>query len=349
MPFPGLPLLPTTIVGSYPQPDWLIDREGLKSRLPPRVRARELWRIEEALLADAQEAATLVAISDQKLAGVDIIGDGEMRRESYSNRLATALDGIDIDTPGVAIDRTGAPNPVPRVAGPIRRTAPIEAHDARFLKERAGGWVKITIPGPFTMTQQAQNDHYPDDRSLAMDYADAVNAEARDLFAAGVDIVQLDEPYLQAKADQARAFALEAINRAVKDVGGLTALHICFGYAHVHRGAAKPKGYAFLEELEASDVDIISVEAAQPKLDPSILQELPSKHIMYGVIDLNDPTVETPETVATRIRAALPYVDPERLIIAPDCGMKYHSREVAFGKLKAMVDGAAIVRRELAG
>jgi 5-methyltetrahydropteroyltriglutamate--homocysteine methyltransferase len=349
MPFPGLPLLPTTIVGSYPQPDWLIDREGLKSRLPPRVRARELWRIEESLLADAQEAATLVAISDQKLAGIDIIGDGEMRRESYSNRLATALDGIDIDTPGVAIDRTGAPNPVPRVAGPIRRTRPIEAQDARFLKERAGGWVKITIPGPFTMTQQAQNDHYPDDRSLAMDYADAVNAEARDLFAAGVDIVQLDEPYLQAKADQARAFALEAINRAVKDVGGLTALHICFGYAHVHRGAAKPKGYAFLEELEASEVDIISVEAAQPKLDPSILQELPSKHIMYGVIDLNDPTVETPETVAARIREALPYVDPERLIIAPDCGMKYHSRQVAFGKLKAMVDGAAIVRRELAG
>jgi 5-methyltetrahydropteroyltriglutamate--homocysteine methyltransferase len=349
MPFPGLPLLPTTIVGSYPQPDWLIDREGLKSRLPPRVRARELWRIEESLLADAQEAATLVAISDQKLAGIDIVGDGEMRRESYSNRLATALDGIDIDNPGVAIDRTGAPNPVPRVAGPIRRTAPIEAHDARFLKERAGGWVKVTIPGPFTMTQQAQNDHYPDDRSLAMDYADAVNAEARDLFAAGVDIVQLDEPYLQAKADQARAFALDAINRAVKDVGGLTALHICFGYAHVHRGAAKPKGYAFLEELEASDVDIISVEAAQPKLDPSILQELPSKHIMYGVIDLNDPTVETPETVAARIRAALPYVDAERLIIAPDCGMKYHSREVAFGKLKAMADGAAIVRRELEG
>jgi 5-methyltetrahydropteroyltriglutamate--homocysteine methyltransferase len=321
----------------------------LKSRLPPRVRARELWRIEESLLADAQEAATLVAISDQKLAGVDIIGDGEMRRESYSNRLATALDGIDIDIPGVAMDRTGAANPVPRVAGPIRRTGPIEAQDAGFLKQRAGGWVKITIPGPFTMTQQAQNDHYPDDRALAMDYADAVNAEARDLFAAGVDIVQLDEPYLQAKADQARDFAIDAINRAVKGVGGLTALHICFGYAHVHRGAAKPKGYAFLEELEASDVDIISIEAAQPKLDPSILRELPSKHIMYGVIDLNDPTVETPETVAARIREALPFIDPERLIIAPDCGMKYHSREVAFGKLKAMVDGAAIVRREIAG
>jgi 5-methyltetrahydropteroyltriglutamate--homocysteine methyltransferase len=349
MPLSGLPLLPTTIVGSYPQPDWLIDREGLKSRLPPRVRARELWRIEESLLADAQEAATLVAISDQKLAGIDIIGDGEMRRESYSNRLATALEGIDIDTPGVAMDRTGAPNPVPRVAGPIRRTGPIEAQDAGFLKQRAGGWVKITIPGPFTMTQQAQNDHYPDDRSLAMDYADAVNAEARDLFAAGVDIVQLDEPYLQAKADEARHFAIEAINRAVKDVGGLTALHICFGYAHVHRGAAKPKGYAFLEELEASDVDIISIEAAQPRLDPSILRELPGKYIMYGVIDLNDPTVETPETVAARIREALPHIDPERLIIAPDCGMKYHSRAVAFGKLKAMADGAAIVRRELQG
>jgi 5-methyltetrahydropteroyltriglutamate--homocysteine methyltransferase len=272
-----------------------------------------------------------------------------MRRESYSNRLATALAGIDIDTPGMAVDRTGAMNPVPRVSGPIRRTGPIEAQDAAFLKARAGGPVKITIPGPFTMTQQAQNDHYPDDRSLAMDYADAVNAEARDLFAAGVDIVQLDEPYLQAKADQARSFAIDAINRAVKDVGGLTALHICFGYAHVHKGAAKPGGYAFLEELEVSDVDIISIEAAQPNLDPAILRELPSKYIMYGVIDLNDPNVESAETVAARIRRALPFIDAERLIIAPDCGMKYQSREVAFGKLKAMADGAAIVRRELTG
>ncbi|MCR5881139.1 hypothetical protein [Phenylobacterium sp. J367] len=345
----GLPLLPTTIVGSYPQPDWLIDREGLKSRLPPRVRAKELWRIPEGLLADAQEAATLVAISDQKLAGIDIVGDGEMRRESYSNRLATALSGIETDPPGMAMDRTGAMNPVPRVAGPIRRTGPIESQDAAFLKGRAGVPVKITIPGPFTMTQQAQNDHYPDDRSLALDYADAVNAEARDLFAAGVDIVQLDEPYLQAKADQARSFAIEAINRAVKGLPGLTALHICFGYAHVHKGASKPGGYAFLEELEASDVDIISIEAAQPKLDPSILRELPSKHIMYGVIDMNDPNVETAETVAARIREALPYIDAERLIVAPDCGMKYISREVAFGKLKAMADGAAIVRRELGG
>ncbi|HVI33889.1 hypothetical protein [Phenylobacterium sp.] len=345
----GLPLLPTTIVGSYPQPEWLIDREGLKSRLPPRVRARELWRIPEPMLADAQEAATLVAISDQKLAGIDIVGDGEMRRESYSNRLATALDGIDIDQPGTAIDRTGKANPVPRVAGPIRRRGPIEAQDARFLKERAGGWVKITLPGPFTMTQQAQNDHYPDDAAMAMAYAAAVNEEIHDLFAAGVDVVQLDEPYLQARPEQARGYAIEAIERALDGVKGITALHVCFGYAHVHQGAAKPKAYEFLAELDRSSVDIISIEAAQPRLDPAILAELPSKRIMYGVIDLNDPAVETPELVAERIREALPYVDAERLVIAPDCGMKYHPREVAFGKLKAMVDGAKIVRGELGG
>lgn len=344
----GLPLLPTTIVGSYPQPEWLIDREGLKSRLPPRVRARELWRIPEPMLADAQEAATLVAISDQKLAGIDIVGDGEMRRESYSNRLATALDGIDIDQPGTAIDRTGKANPVPRVAGPIRRRGPIEAQDARFLKDRAGGWVKITLPGPFTMTQQAQNDHYPDDAAMAMAYAAAVNEEVHDLFAAGVDVVQLDEPYLQARPEQARGYAIEAIERALDGVKGITALHVCFGYAHVHQGAAKPKAYEFLAELDRSSVDIISIEAAQPRLDPAILAELPSKRIMYGVIDLNDPAIETAETVADRIREALPYIDPERLIIAPDCGMKYHPREVAFGKLKAMVDGAKIVRGELA-
>lgn len=345
----GLPLLPTTIVGSYPQPEWLIDREGLKSRLPPRVRAKELWRVPEPWLADAQEAATLVAISDQKLAGVDIVGDGEIRRESYSNRLATALEGIDIDRPGTAMDRTGAPNPVPRVAGPIRRVRPIEAQDAGFLKARAGGWVKITLPGPFTMTQQAQNDHYPDAAALAMDYAAAVNAEMKDLFAAGVDIVQLDEPYLQARPDEARGYALEAIERAVDGVGGITALHVCFGYAHVHRGAAKPRGYDFLTELDAASVDIISIEAAQPRLDPAILEGLPSKRIMYGVIDLNDLAVETPETVAGRIREALPHIDPERLIIAPDCGMKYLPRDVAFGKLKAMVEGTRTVRQELGG
>jgi len=344
-----LPLLPTTVVGSHPQPDWLIDRERLKSRLPPRVRARELWRVAEPWLAEAQEAATLMAIRDQEEAGLDLIGDGEMRRESYSNRLATALSGIDIDNPGVAIDRTGAANPVPRVVGPIRRTSPIEAQDVAFLRRHARGPVKITLPGPFTMTQQAQNDWYPDDEALAMDYARAVNAEIRDLFAAGADVVQLDEPYLQARPRDAGRYALEAINTAVDGVGGVTALHVCFGYAHVHHGKAKPSGYDFLAELDAAQVDVISVEAAQPRLDPAVLARLPSKTIMLGVIDLDDPAVETPEVVAARIRAALVHVPADRLWIAPDCGMKYHRRDVALGKLRAMVDGARIVRRELTG
>jgi 5-methyltetrahydropteroyltriglutamate--homocysteine methyltransferase len=345
----GLPLLPTTIVGSYPQPEWLIDRERLKGRLPPRVRDATLWRIEAGWLDDAQEAATLMALSDQRLAGIDIVGDGEMRRESYSNRLATALDGIDIERAGKALDRTGAANPVPRVSGPIHRRAPIEAREAADFVRRAGGWTKITLPGPFTMTQQAQNDYYPDDEALAMDYAAAVNAEIKDLHAAGVSIVQLDEPYLQARARSARGYAVRAINRALEGVEGLTALHICFGYAHVHAGAAKPKDYDFLAELADSAVDIISIEAAQPRLDPAILRDLPGKRIMYGVIDLNDPLVETAETVADRLRAALEHAEPERIIAAPDCGMKYQSREVAFGKLKAMADGAAIVRREIGG
>jgi 5-methyltetrahydropteroyltriglutamate--homocysteine methyltransferase len=343
-------LLPTAIVGSYPQPEWLIDREKLKGRLPPRVRAKELWRVPELWLADAQEAATLVAISDQELAGIDIIGDGEMRRESYSNALANALSGIDIDKPGSAMDRTGNANPVPRVAGRISRLKSIEGDNAAFLKRRAHcNCVKITLPGPFTMTQQAQNDFYDTDEALAMDYATAVNAELKDLFANGVDIVQLDEPYLQARADKARAYALKAIDAAVAGVGGLTALHICFGYAYVHEkhGGAKQGGYDFLGELNESKIDIISLEAAQPNLDPRILRELPDKRIMYGVIDLADPKVETAELVASRLRAALEHTTPEQLIAAPDCGMKYHSREVAFAKLKAMADGAAIVRKEL--
>ena len=346
---PGLPLLPTAIVGSYPQPDWLIDRDKLKSRLPPRVRAKELWRVGEPWLADAQEAATLVAISDQQLAGIDIVGDGEMRRESYSNALANALSGIDIDRPGSAMDRTGNANPVPRVAGRISRLRSIEGDNASFLKQRACGCVKITLPGPFTMTQQAQNDFYDTDEELALDYAAAVNAELKDLFANGVDIVQLDEPYLQARADKARAYALKAIDKAVEGVNGLTALHICFGYAYVHEkhGGAKQGGYDFLGELNESKIDIISLEAAQPNLDPRVLRQLPDKRIMYGVIDLNDPTVETAETVADRLRRALEHTKPEQLIAAPDCGMKYHSRETAFAKLKAMADGAAIVRREL--
>jgi 5-methyltetrahydropteroyltriglutamate--homocysteine methyltransferase len=344
-----LPLLPTTIVGSYPQPDWLIDRERLKKSLPPRVRAKELWRIDEAWLADAQEAATLVAIRDQELAGIDLVGDGEMRRESYSNRLATALSGIDSDNHGTAIDRTGKANPVPRVVGPIRRVGPIEVQDVAFLKRHSTKPVKLTIPGPFTMTQQAQNDYYPSAEGLAMDYAAAVNEEVRALFEAGVDVVQLDEPYLQARADQAQDYALAAIDRALEGVTGTTALHICFGYALVHGNTVKPKAYDFLAELNRSRVDVISVEAAQPNLDPSILAELPDKIIMYGVLDLSDPEIETPERVADRIRQALKYVSSDRLWIAPDCGMKYHSREVAFGKLKAMADGAAIVRRELKG
>lgn len=344
-----LPLLPTTIVGSYPQPDWLIDRERLKKSLPPRVRAKELWRIDEAWLADAQEAATLVAIRDQELAGIDLVGDGEMRRESYSNRLATALSGIDSVNHGTAIDRTGKANPVPRVVGPIRRVGPIEVQDVAFLKRHSTKPIKLTIPGPFTMTQQAQNDYYPSAEALAMDYAAAVNEEVRALFEAGVDVVQLDEPYLQARADQAQDYALAAIDRALEGATGTTALHICFGYALVHGNRVKPKAYDFLAELNRSRVDVISVEAAQPNLDPSILAELPDKIIMYGVLDLSDPEIETPERVADRIRQALKYVSSDRLWIAPDCGMKYHSRAVAFGKLKAMADGAAIVRRELKG
>lgn len=341
------PKLLTTIVGSYPQPEWLIDRDRLKSRLPPRVRATELWRMQSPLLEEAQNDATIIALLDQDRAGIDILGDGEMRRESYSNRLATALSGIDIDKPGSAQDRTGKSNPVPRVAGPIRRVEAIEAQDVPLLKRITDKPLKITIPGPFTMTQQAQNDYYDSDEALAMDYAAAVNEEMHALFAAGVHIVQLDEPYLQARADKARAYAVKALNRALQGVTGKTALHICFGYAHVHNGAAKPNGYSYLAELEETPVDIISVEAAQPRLDPVVLKDLPTKTIMYGVIDLNDNTVETPEIVAERIRGALKYVPAERLMIAPDCGMKYHSREVAFAKLKAMVDGTKIVRAEL--
>ena len=345
-----LPLLPTTIVGSYPQPDWLIDRERLNASLPPRVRRAELWRIADEWLPEAQEAATLMAMRDQEVLGIDIIGDGEMRRESYSNRLATALSGIDPEKHGTSIDRTGNANPVPLVSGPIKRIAPIESADAVFLREHTNRPVKLTLPGPFTMTQQAENGYYDTAEDLAMAYAEAVNEEIKDLFAAGVDVVQLDEPYLQARAQDAQSFALRAIDKALEGVTGTTALHICFGYARVHHGAGnheKPKAYDFLAELNESRVDVISVEAAQPGLDPQILSELPNKTIMYGVIDLATREVETPELVAKRIREALEYVAPERLWIAPDCGMKYHSRAEAQAKLKAMVDGTAIVRKEL--
>lgn len=339
-------LLPTSLVGSYPQPDWLIDREKLRGRFPPRVRAKELWRIDEAHLQEAQDDATLLAIRAQESAGLDIITDGEVRRESYSNRFATALGGIDIDNPGTAIDRTGHPNPVPRIAGKIRRERPVELRDAEFLVANTGRGTKITIPGPFTMTQQAQNDHYASDEAAAMDYAEAVNAEIKDLFAAGVDVVQLDEPYMQARPEKAKEYAIKAINRALDGVGGTTAVHLCFGYAHIVHDRPST-GYSFLPELEAASVDQISIEAAQSGLDLSILKELPSKSVMVGVVSLGDPEIETAEMVADRIRRALDVLPAERVIVAPDCGMKYIARDVAFGKLKAMADGAAIVRAEL--
>jgi len=338
-------LLPTTVVGSYVQPDWLVDRANLKGRLPPRVRAHEMWKVAEADLEEAQDTATLAAIHDLEHAGVDIISDGEIRRESYSNRFATALGGIDIDNPGSALDRTGHANPVPRVAGPIRRIRPVEVRDAEFLVANTERRTKITIPGPFTMTQQAQIDHYATPREAALAYAAAVNEEVKALFAAGIDVVQLDEPYMQARHEIAREYAVEAINRALDGVTGTTAVHLCFGYAHIVHD--RPSGYSFLPELEHCAADQISIEAAQPDLDLSILEALPSKTIILGVIGLGDPEIETPETVAARIRKALDVVPAERIVVAPDCGMKYISRDVGLGKLKAMVAGAEIVRAEI--
>jgi 5-methyltetrahydropteroyltriglutamate--homocysteine methyltransferase len=330
----------TTVVGSYPQPNWLIDRERLSERLPPRVRARELWRVPEPFLEEAQDDATRVAVRDMERAGVDVITDGEMRRESYSNRFATALDGVDLDDPGVALDRTGHENPVPRVVGPIRRTRPVEVRDAEFLRSITDRRIKITVPGPFTMTQQAQNDYYADDRSLALAYAEAVNEELRDLKAAGADVVQIDEPYLQARPEPAREYAVEAINRALDGVEGETVLHTCFGYAHIVKD--RPTGYPFLGELRDCLATHLSFEAAQPNLDPELLRDLPGKTIILGVLDLGSNEVETPEIVAGRVRKALEVLDPERLVVAPDCGMKYLSRELALRKLEAMVAGAGM-------
>ena len=339
-------LLPTTLVGSYPQPDWLIDRRLLAEIVPPRARARELWRVEAAWLEQAQDDATLLAIRDQERAGIDVVTDGEMRRESYSNRFATALEGMDADHPARIPSRTpGRYQIVPRVVGPIRRREPVQARDVAFLRANTDRPIKITIPGPFTMTQQLHDEHYRDEAALAFACAVALNEEIRDLFAAGADVVQLDEPFLQARPEAARRFAVPAIDRAVEGVQGTTALHLCFGYAA--RVKEKPSGYSFLPELAASKVDQISIEAAEPKLDCAILAWLPEKRIILGVLDLGDMAVETPALVAERIRRALPYVAPERLIVAPDCGLKYLPREVAFAKLQAMVAGAAVVRREL--
>jgi 5-methyltetrahydropteroyltriglutamate--homocysteine methyltransferase len=340
-------LFPTSLVGSYPQPDWLIDRERLAGRFPPRVRARELWRVDPAYLEEAQQDATLLAIRSQEDAGLDIVTDGEIRRESYSNRFATALDGVDIDNPGTALDRSGHPNPVPRIVGPIRRRHPVQVDDLTFLRAHTDRTVKVTVPGPFTMAQQAQNDYYPDREAAAFGYAEAVNEEVRDLFAAGADIVQLDEPYLQARPDEARGYGVAVVNRALEGAAGTTAVHVCFGYAAIIHD--RPAGYSFLPELAGSHADQVSIETAQSGLDCSVLTTLDGKTIILGVLDLNDLTPETPDQVLARARKALAYVPAEQLVLAPDCGMKYLPRDVASGKLAAMTEAAARLRSEFGG
>jgi len=337
-------LFPTTLVGSYPQPEWLIDRQKLAGRFPPRVRAKELWRIPEAQLAEAQDDATVLAIRAQEQAGLDIITDGEIRRESYSNRFATALEGIDIDNPGSALDRSGHPNPVPRIVGKIRRKHAVEVQDLLFLRKNTKKQVKITVPGPFTMLQQAQNDFYKSEEEAAMDYAAAVNAEIKDLFAAGADIVQIDEPYMQARPEKARQYGLKALNRALEGIAGETAVHICFGYAAIIH--SRPEGYSFLPEFAGCSCKQVSIETAQSKLDCSVLAKLKDKKIMVGVIDLSDMQVETPQTVVERAQRALKHMRPENMILAPDCGMKYLPREVADGKMKALVEGAKLLRSQ---
>ena len=342
-----LPLFPTSLVGSYAQPDWLIDRAKLAGRFPPRVRARELWRPAPEFLAEAQDDATLLAIHAQENAGLDILTDGEIRRESYSNHFATALDGLDLDHPGEALDRSGHPNPVPRVVGPIHRPAPVQVEDVRFLRAHTDRTIKVTVPGPFTMSQQAQDDYFHDAEQLAYSYADAVNAEVRDLFAAGADIVQLDEPYLQARPEPARQYGIRALNRALDGVVGTTAVHLCFGYAAIIH--ERPAGYSFLPELADCSCDQVSIETAQSNLDTSVLTHLAGKSIILGVIDLSDHAVESVDTVAHRVRRALDHVPAENVIIATDCGMKYLPRESAMGKMGAMAGAARLLRSEAGG
>ena len=339
-------LFPTSLVGSYPQPDWLIDRGRLAGRFPPRVRATELWRVAPDHLPEARDDAALLAIRAQEDAGLDIITDGEVRRESYSNAFATALDGIDIDNPGMALDRSGHPNPVPRITGPIRRRHPVNVADVQFLRAHTNRTVKVTVPGPFTMAEQAQNDYYPSKEAAAFGYAEAVNAEIADLFAAGADIVQLDEPYLQARPEAARQYGVKVLNAALEGISGTTAVHLCFGYAAIIH--ERPSGYSFLPELADSAAGQISIETAQSGLDCAVLAELTGKTIILGVLDLNDPAVETAQVVADRVRRALRYVPADRLVLAPDCGMKYLGRESAFGKLTAMTKAARALRAELA-
>ena len=339
-------LFPTSLVGSYPQPEWLIDRRRLSKQVP-RVRADDLWLVSPDRLEAAQDDATILAIRDQERAGLDIISDGEQRRESYSNRFATALDGVDTEHPGTTINRSGKPIPVPRIVGPIRRTRPVELRDLKVLRANTDRAIKATVPGPFTMSKQAQDDYYRDDEAVALAYADAVNAEIKDLFTAGADVVQIDEPWMQQHPDKARQYGLKALDRALDGVTGTVAVHLCFGYAAVVHD--KPSGYSFLPELDACKAEQISIEAAQPKLDLTILRQLPSKTIILGVIDLADMNVETPQIVAERIRRALAHVPANRVVVAPDCGMKYLPRPIAFAKMKAMAEGAALVRHELTG
>jgi len=331
-------------VGSYAQPDWLINRDKLGKQMPPRVRAADLWRVPLEWLEQAQDDATLLAIRDQERAGLDILTDGEMRRESYSNRFATALEGLDLDNPGKIISRSGKEVLVPRITGKIRRKHAVQVRDIQFLRANTDRQIKITVPGPFTMTQQAVDEFYKDEKAVALDYAAAVNEEIKDLFAAGADYVQIDEPWMQSSPDKAREYGVIALNRALDGVKGTTVVHICFGYAALVAG--RPEGYSFLPELEQTSAQQVSIETAQSKLDCSVLQKLPGKTVLLGVLDLSTHDIETPEIVAARIRRALPFISPDRLIIAPDCGLKYLPREVAFGKMKAMADGAKIVRAE---
>jgi len=339
----ALPLFPTTIVGSFPQPEWLIDRAKLAGRLPPRVRAAELWRPAPEHLARAQDDATLLAIRAQEDAGLDVLTDGEIRRESYSNHFATALDGLDLDDPAVVTGRSGLPNHVPRVVGPLRRPSPVQVADVRFLRAHTDRTIKVTVPGPFTMSQQAKDEYYGSAEALAEAYAEVVNAEVRDLFAAGADIVQLDEPYLQAQPEIAREYGVKVLNRALAGVTGTTAVHLCFGYAaFVHE---RPSGYSFLPELADCACDQISIETAQSHLDPSVLRHLTGKTVMLGVVDLSDPAVEPAGTVVERVRRALPYLAAEKTVLATDCGMKYLPWESAVGKMRAMAEAAEVLRR----
>jgi 5-methyltetrahydropteroyltriglutamate--homocysteine methyltransferase len=330
----------TSLVGSYAQPSWLIDRERLRDRFPPRVRALELWRVDPAYLEEAQDDATRVAIADQERAGLDIVTDGEMRRESYSNRFATALEGVDIENPGTALDRSGHPNPVPRVVGPVARRGPVQVRDVQFLRAYTSRTVKVTVPGPFTMSQQAQDDYYGAPDKVGMAYADAVRGEILDLFEAGADVVQVDEPYMQARPEPARGYGLDVLRHATDGLPGTSAVHICFGYAAIIH--ERPSGYSFLPELAATECDQVSIETAQSGLELDVLDALSEKTIILGVLDLSTDDVETPETVAERIRRAFPHAGPERLIAAPDCGMKYLARAAAYGKLEALVEGARI-------